>query len=274
MERIMTQIKNIKKVLMYSQDPKYNFNEIISYLAKKDIDSRSVINNIVNSGFDAVLTFGGDGTFLRGANIAEELDIPVIGFNHGHLGFLCSFPKEMEDIGLEKLINEELHYSTRSRLLITRDNTEAENSFTAFNDLVLKHGESGRLLDLAISINGEPVTRYTADGLIVSTPAGSTGYNLGAGGPIITSNSKCFIVTPICPHSLTNRPIVFGENDELSIKLLNDAETYLRYDGIHAEKVEYGESIFVTKASRTSKVVAPHANIFHTLQEKMNWSRL
>jgi len=278
----MNKITNIKKVLLYSQDPDYDFSSVIDYLYSKGIQAFPFNPNFEDRSWgiwDAMLTFGGDGTFLRGANIAEQYDIPVVGFNHGHLGFLCSFPKEMEKEGLEKFANGELSYSTRSRLEIEKEDldsiTRGENAVTAFNDLVIKHGPKWRMLDLALTINGEPVTRFTADGLIISTPAGSTGYNLAVGGPIMTPTSKCFIAAPIAPHSITSRPIVFGEDDELTITLMNDAETICKYDGIlTSETLKKDESFLVTKTSSESKVVPLHQNVFYTLKEKMNWKRL
>jgi NAD+ kinase len=183
--------------------------------------------------YQLILSIGGDGTFLYTARTFLDLKIPVIGVNAGRMGFLTEVNPEQIGDALDKIVLEQVHLKKRTLLKadILRDGKERYR-FSFLNDAVISKGSLSRMVEFNLRLDNEPLWDYRSDGLIVSTPTGSTAYNLAAGGPIITTDMSAMCITPICPHMLGVRPIVTGANRELTIEMLSEEEdTTLTIDG-------------------------------------------
>ena len=235
-----------------------------------EIQSKSKIPSLV----DLIVVLGGDGTLLSAARVIGEYDVPILGVNLGSLGFLTEITLEEMYESLERILRDE--YSTMPRLLLTASLCREEELLTeywALNDVVINKSALARIIDLQTCINGQCVTTYKADGLIVATPTGSTAYNLAAGGPIIHPDMHALIMTPICPHTLTNRPIVIPDDSEIRIVLKSKNEdVFLTLDGQVGLALRYGDEVRIRKADNMIKLVSPlERNYFEVLRTKLKW---
>ncbi|CDZ24175.1 ATP-NAD/AcoX kinase [[Clostridium] cellulosi] len=204
---------------------------------------------------DIVLALGGDGTILHAAKEAALSGVPVLGVNIGHLGFMAGLEvDELEE--LKRLLNDDFITDDRMMLEITFENRPGVKYY-ALNDVVISKGALSRIIDISISCNGRPVSGYRADGVIVSTPTGSTAYSLSAGGPIIDPVLECIEVTPICPHSLLSRTVLFTPQTVigLQVKKLVDKDAYLTIDGHDSVKLEEYEKVNISKANQKAKLI-------------------
>ncbi len=231
---------------------------------------------------DLVLVLGGDGTFIAATRAINRCkrDVPVMGVNLGNMGFLTEVPISrmyhvLDDIFLRA------HYDIEERMMIDvkvlRDGKVKCNQ-TVFNDAVINKGTLARIIRIRtmakINSNTENlVAVYHADGLIVATPSGSTAYNLAAGGPIVYPTLDSFICTPICPHTLSNRPLVLPDNVELLLRLEGESEdVMLTLDGQIGYPIDENDLIILTKSSRRIKLLtAKQKNYFEILREKLGW---
>jgi NAD+ kinase len=224
---------------------------------------------------DLVLALGGDGTLLRAARLASERDVPLIGINLGTLGFLAAYGAGQLDEALDDAVDGRLHWTPRLRLRVVVERRTGTWECTGSNDVYVKHGEQPRMIELTTTVAGVPMARYRADGLLVCTPMGSTAYNLAAGGPIVNAGTEAFTITPICPHSLTHRPVVTSANEPIGIAYSGPFDAggaTLSVDGLWSSGLEVGDEIMVTKAARPLKLVPPSASVFEVLRRKMGWS--
>ena len=221
---------------------------------------------------DIAISMGGDGTFLHTAAYIRDQNIPILGINTGHLGFLADIPEHNITPGLEALLAG--HFTLESRSLIQASTEEmCINTYPfALNEVaILKHDNSS-LITISTSINGEPLAEYVADGLIVCTPTGSTGYSLSAGGPIVSPNTNSFCLTAIAPHSLNVRPVVVSDDVHIDLKVNSRSGKFLL--SIDGRSETLGEQITISlrRAPYTVQVVkVMHQNFFNTLREKMMW---
>ncbi len=223
-------------------------------------------------GCDAVISLGGDGTLLRAMQYAMRADVPLLGINMGRVGFLTEIePNQMEE-SVKKLC-EGAFYIEERMLLSVRVN--GENPILALNDAVVNRGS--RLIAINAYISDDLIGRYMADGMIVASPTGSTGYSLSAGGPVISPDVKCMVVSPICPHTLQHRPVVVSATDTVRLQL--DGEDgqgiYLTIDGQTTLPLNGRDTIYVTCAEKTGKLIRLSKPHFFTLvREKLTeWSR-
>ena len=223
---------------------------------------------------DAVIVLGGDGSLLDAARRAAPNGKPMLGINMGRLGYMAEL--EMTDLHmLEKLVAGEFELDRRAMLHIT---VKTENGGTraesfALNDAVISNGSVARIVDLELYEGGELVTTYRADGVIVATPTGSTAYSMSAGGPIADPKLRCLCVTPICPHSLTARPILFRDNAMLEIKNTCQREKmlYLTVDGKINFEIYRGDKVAVTRSEmETTLIRFQKSGFYNRLQNKMN----
>src|SRR5690606_37465050 len=175
---------------------------------------------------DLLLTLGGDGTLLRGARMVARSGVPVLGINLGHLGFLTSLSPEEMDAGLDRLMAGNTLLDERMVLEIRAEAADGtvHSSALAINDAVLHRAGVARMLRLAVYVHGEEVGTYSADGIILSTPTGSTAYSLSAGGPIVAPVVDCIIATPICPHTLAVRPLILSAAETVTVEVLSPTE--------------------------------------------------
>ena len=222
---------------------------------------------------NVILSFGGDGTLLSTARAVGESEIPILGVNFGGLGYLAEIsPAELKDRFKDFLAG---HYNIETRMLLHAkvQNNGEENSYYALNDVVLEKGASSRIIKLRTSIDGEYLNTYRADGLIISTPTGSTGYSLSAGGPILEPTMEGIILNPICPHTLAHRPIVISADKTIEIEAEQDQyKLVFDCDGFMEQKLSPGASITVKKSDRVVRLITMKGTYFYNiLREKLNW---
>ena len=219
-----------------------------------------------------VITIGGDGTFLATARFYSNFNTPILGINAGHLGFLAQLRENQIKLGLQKILDGDFMIDDR---VMVQALTKSGILLNALNDIVIKGGEISRASKLSLLINDNHVCDYVADGLIISTPTGSTAYNLSAKGPIISPKVEALTITPICPHSLSIRPLVIPVNEKIEIKTENNRDLiYLTIDGQVNKKLEKDESVFISKSSNSAKLVlinTENNNFYNVLKEKLNW---
>lgn len=222
---------------------------------------------------DMLLVLGGDGTLLAAARMAGISGIPVLGVNLGSLGFLTEITLKELYPALEEVLRGRYEIEERVMLSVRILRKGAEiGSFKVLNDVVVSRGSTARIIDLETKINGDYVTTYKADGLIVSTPTGSTAYSLSAGGPIIYPSLSVFALTPICPHTLTNRPVIISDDSIVTISLLSREDVLLTTDGISGPAIHYGDTVEVRKAENTIKLIkSPYRSYYEVLRKKLRW---
>jgi NAD+ kinase len=223
---------------------------------------------------DIVLVLGGDGTLLAAARLLEEVDIPILGINLGSMGFLTEVSLDDIYVNLEKVIEEDFFIEERMRLkagLMRGKDLIAE--FMVLNDVVINKGALARIIDMETLVDGESVTTFNADGLIISTPTGSTAYSLAAGGPIVEPNLDIIIISPICPHTLTNRPLVVSGGSEVEVVLVSDSgRVYLTLDGQEGLGLEEGDRIRIKASERRVRLIRTgHKSFFEVLRTKLHW---
>lgn len=224
---------------------------------------------------DLVVVLGGDGTLISVARLFSDKDVPILGVNLGSLGFLTEITMEELYPRLELCLQSAPRVSARMMLMVTllREGKPQE-VYHVLNDVVINKGAMARIVDLETKINRQFLTTYKADGLIVATPTGSTGYSLSAGGPIIQPQMCCIVITPICPHTLTNRPIVVTDEAIISVTIKSSFEekVYLTLDGQVGIELQEGDSVEVRKAlNKTSLVVSRTRDYFELLRTKLKW---
>lgn len=224
---------------------------------------------------DLAIALGGDGTFLRASRWVASDGVPVMGVNLGELGFLSSYGADELTVCLRDAVEGRLVWEPRmrARVDVLRDG-ELYASETASNDAYVKHGEIPRLLRLSTRVRGQLLANYRADGLIVCTPLGSTGYNLAAGGPITEPGSDNFTITPICSHSLNDRSVVTSADATVEIVYrgpTDNSSAVLTVDGQWNLPLALGDTVRVRKASTSLKMVPPRNGPFAVLANKLGW---
>jgi NAD+ kinase len=222
-----------------------------------------------------VIVLGGDGTLLGAARRVGRYGVPILGVNLGGLGFLTEIPLKNLYPAVELMLEGRLEVETRLMLeaVVLRQGTETCR-FQVLNDVVINKGALARIIDLDVFINDQFLTTFRADGLIVSTPTGSTAYNLSAGGPILYPTMSSFILTPICPFTLTNRPILLPDSHVLSITLSRRGEerVSLTFDGQVGFDLFQGDKVLIRKAVEKLKLIkSPDQSYFEILREKLMW---
>ena len=223
---------------------------------------------------DLLIVLGGDGTLLATARALNRKPVPILAVNLGGLGFLTVITREELYPTLERVLSGDFRTERRVQLegeLIRAD--EAIASFLALNDVVLNKGAIARVLDFELRVNGLFVSTYKSDGLIVSTPTGSTAYSLAAGGPIIVPTVEAFIVTPICGHTLTNRPVVLPDTVTIEVVVKSQREAaYLTVDGQVGIAAYSEDLVRLKKAPSYVELIQPfHKHYFQILQQKLKW---
>ena len=224
---------------------------------------------------DLLVVAGGDGTILRVVGQLGEAIKPIFGINVGSLGFLTTASSATYREAVECLARDRINFSQRALLEARVRLREKQTAkMLALNDAVLSRGELSRLVMLRTRVNGEPLTEFNADGLIVATPTGSTAYSLSAGGPILDPESGVFVITPICPHVLTNRSIIVAEGSTIEIEASDpDYPVYLTLDGRKPIHVERGSVVTIRKAKKTLPLASlPDVSFFSVVRQKLKWS--
>jgi NAD+ kinase len=223
---------------------------------------------------DAVVVLGGDGTLLGVSRLIDS-PLPVVGVNFGSLGFLTEVTLAELYPTLESVLEGRYRYGER-RMLRGCVRREGHPDFTddALNDVVVTKATLSRIIELDVSVDGLFVSTFRADGLIVSSPTGSTAYNLAAGGPILHPTLPAIVLTPICPHMLTNRPLVVSDGSAIEVRLraAQDCEVHITFDGQRGFPLRRQDSVNVTRSPRTLRLVtAPGRDYFAVLRTKLKW---
>ncbi len=226
---------------------------------------------------DVVAVLGGDGTMLNAANQIGAADIPVAGINIGTLGFLTTCKDDELDVFAKAVAEKRYSLIPRMQLRasVIRPNGE-EVSFRALNEITLARGQTGRLVSLDAWVDGELLNHYRADGLIVATTTGSTAYSLSAGGPLIAPNAEVFVVTPICPHSLSNRSLIISDTSVVELAPAKDAECPMLFtvDGREVVEISHGYHIRVERAGHALPLLRLEGRTFYaTLRQKLGWGQ-
>jgi len=224
---------------------------------------------------DLLVVAGGDGSILRVIGQLGEMMKPIFGINVGSLGFLTCASSSNYREAVECIAKDRINFSHRALLEVRVTlGDKRTNKMLALNDAVLSRGELSRLVMLRTLVNGEPLTEFNADGLVVATPTGSTAYSLSAGGPILDPESGVFVITPICPHVLTNRSIIVADTSIVEIEASHpDYPVYLTLDGRRPIHVERESIVTVRKAKKTLPLASlPDASFFSVVRQKLKWS--
>ena len=223
---------------------------------------------------DLLIVLGGDGTLISAVRILGDKNTPVMGINLGRLGFLTDTKLSEFEEKLKQIFTGNYKIEKRMKLHVNvLKNGERSFETEVLNDVVINKGALARIVDIDVFVGDVFMNRYRADGIIVATPTGSTAYTLAAGGPIVFPTLNSIIVTPICPHSLSHRPIVLNENSVIKLKISNlEDKVFLTCDGQTGKKLEPGEEVFVKKSiSSANLIVSEGYNYFSLLKEKLGW---
>jgi NAD+ kinase len=224
---------------------------------------------------DLLVVLGGDGTILRLVGQLGDNIKPVFGINVGALGFLTCSNSSAYAEAVECIAAGKMEFSERTLLdVAVRGDAGAQSRITGLNDVVFSRGEISRLIRLRTRVNGEVLTEFNADGLIVATPTGSTAYSLSAGGPILAPESGAFVITPICPHVLTNRSIIVDEDAVIEVEVTErDFPVFLSVDGREPLRIEHGVQVEIRKSERVLPLASlPGVSFFGVVRQKLKWS--
>ena len=238
------------------------------------LDSDCTIDDLGRQA-DLLVVLGGDGTILDVVGQLGDLIKPVFGINVGSLGFLTCANSSACAEAVECIAAGKMVFSDRTLLEVTAQVAgKASTTMTGLNDAVLSRGEVSRLVRLKTRVNGEPLTEFNADGLIVATPTGSTAYSLSAGGPILAPESGAFVITPICPHVLTNRSIIVDESAVIEIEVTErEYPVFLTVDGREPLQIEAGSTVAIRKSHRVLPLASlPGVSFFGVVRQKLKWS--
>ncbi|WP_298794255.1 NAD kinase [uncultured Allomuricauda sp.] len=250
------------------------FDDLVSkYIPKFDYGAFSQDAGL-DSSFDIFVSFGGDGTMLRAVTYVKDLGIPIVGVNTGRLGFLSTFKKE----DVRKVVTEFTagNYKIEERSLVevevNSDLDEIGELNFALNEVTVSRKDTTSMINVETYLNGEYLTSYWADGLIVSTPTGSTGYSLSCGGPVIEPTAKSLVLTPIAPHNLNARPLVISDDTQIRLKVSGREETHLVSLDSRIADIPNGKEIKVKKSNFTIKMIEYTSESFlKTLRNKLLW---
>jgi NAD+ kinase len=217
-----------------------------------------------------LISMGGDGTILRLVRRFPHLNAPILGINLGHLGFMADVPVSDIYPSLTDLLNGA--YTIDERLVLEASN--GKHKVYAVNDIVVHRGSNYSLIELAIQVDGNYVNTFVADGVVIATPNGSTAYSLAAGGPILSPRLDALVITPISPHTISNRPIVLPSDHKIEVQYLSPYNPVeVRSDGLDAFPISSEQTVQIKKSERTFKLVNLHRrDYFSTLRTKLGWS--
>jgi len=222
---------------------------------------------------DLLVVLGGDGTLIHAASLCNRCEVPILGVNLGTLGFLTEVPRDRAIPMLEKALRGELPMSRRLMLDVeVRLRAQVRLTGSVLNDAVVSKNALSRLAKLEVTIDARPATTYEADGLIVATPTGSTAYSLSAAGPIVIPTLDAVLLTPICPHALSQRPVVLPPSSVVQVRVASPGEMFVTLDGTLGRPLELGEEVWIQQAKHRTLILRnPELDHFTILREKLGW---
>ncbi len=221
---------------------------------------------------DFFFSLGGDGTLLESVTFVGKAEVPILGINTGRLGFLATTSREHADVALDSLFKGNYEIESRTLLkLISTPRLFGSLNF-ALNDLTIMKKDTSSMITVHVYVDGELLNSYWSDGVIVSTPTGSTGYSLSCGGPLVYPKSESFVITPVSPHNLGSRPIVIADNSEISFQIEGRSKKYLVSLDSRFETIDDSVKLVVKKEKfKVKLVILPGQHYFKTLRQKLNW---
>jgi len=251
------------KFLLCTYESKYIIDDFagIDMVSEQELLDRS----------DLIITLGGDGTILKAVQAIGKLSIPILGINLGGLGFLADTSPENMINNLQSCIQGQ--YFLESRTVLKCEVKNNGHIFYAFNDIVIDKSGFSRVIEIITHVNDSLLNSYIADGVILSTPTGSTGYSLSAGGPIVSPQTSVFLINPICPHSLSNRPVVVCDSSILTLEVFTEYKEINIYgDGQFVKSYPTGTSFIISKGDYSVNLVKMKGTSFYdTLRNKLHW---
>jgi len=223
---------------------------------------------------DLLMVFGGDGTMLRITRETAGSLTPILGINAGGLGFLTDVPSNQLALALKQIWAGEVILETRPLIEAFKGAASQAVPIVALNDFAITRGAAPRLIEVGVTVDDEVLTRYRCDGLIVSSPTGSTAYSLSAGGSVVAPSAEVFTLTPICPHTLSNRSVIVRLNAVVKVKVLSQkVEVILTADGQTTSPLAAGEVVTIRKSAQAIRLLhLAGSSFFETLRRKLNWS--
>lgn len=271
------QIRNILNILYANNIDIFiqeDFNRYLQSAFNINLSQCKIITNhfFEDNKLDFVISIGGDGTFLRTSKMVAKYGIPILGVNTGRLGFLADITEESVSETIKEIITEGYKVEQRSLLKLDGEWDAFQDACFALNEVTVLKQETASMITVHASINGEYLTSYEADGLIVSTPTGSTAYSLSAGGPIVSPNSSSFIITAVAPHSLNSRSLVVPDDSVITLQVECRSGNFLLSLDERSETVVSGMELTIRKADFQQGVVKRSGHTFYkTLREKLMW---
>lgn len=226
---------------------------------------------------DLIVTVGGDGTILHAANLSHDFNIPLLGINRGQLGFLADLKPEEMKPNILSILNGNYSEEMRMMLRVEIIKSNHENiEDRALNDIVLQRSETGRMLNFTTSVSNQYVSNHSGDGIIIATPTGSTAYSMSCGGPIIDPSLDCYVMVPICPHTLSDRPLVLPDNISIEIELQqnNKNKSEVTIDGRSICEFSKSDKLIITKSKKKTILIHPPGyDHYETLRSKLRWGQ-
>lgn len=244
--------------------------EVVAEDQKAALIGAQPISNIDPNHIKFLISMGGDGTILRLSHQYAHINAPILGINLGHLGFMADVPIDEIYPSLEDLLDGKYKIDER----IALEGMHKGKSIRAVNDIVIHRAGNYSLIELSIKIDGVYVNTFVADGIVIATPNGSTAYSLAAGGPILSPSLDALVITPICPHTISNRPIVLSPDKKIEIEYLSPYDPVeIRADGLESTLLSTGDTFTVSRSHWTFKLVnLMRHEYFSTLRTKLGWS--
>lgn len=254
------------------------FEEFLNILSEEKLISKNYptfnSHQDLDASFDMLISIGGDGTFLKAATLVRDSNIPILGINAGRLGFLANVQQENISLFLQMVLDKK--YTISKRTLLSLHCTETVESLQdlnfAMNEVTVSRKDTTSMITIETYLNGEYLNSYWADGLIISTPTGSTGYSMSCGGPIVAPDAKCLVITPIAPHNLNARPLVIPDDTEVKLKISGREENYLISLDSRLTSVK-NEAILTIKKTpfKINMVEITEETFLKTLRNKLLW---
>lgn len=258
-------------LLLESIFRKYNIEVLLEINSASMIGFKGEELTLLSKKCDVFVTLGGDGTLISTVRKSFDFDIPILGVHAGNLGFLADLALDELDDFVQKIIDGDFTLDERVVLEATVMKDAKETKMYAFNDIVLTRTRVSNMIHVEAFVDSKQFNTYYGDGVIVSTPTGSTAYNLSAGGPVLFPMTNVFALTPICPHSLTQKPIVLPGKYTVEMKT-SEEHALIIIDGQDMHELGLGESVFIKLAPKTIKLMHKQEyNYFDVLKEKLNW---
>lgn len=262
LEKVIKQIESLgAEVIVSDKIKKHSTSKL------KSFDHRSGLNHV-----DYFISMGGDGTLLESVTYVGKQEIPILGINTGRLGFLATVSREETEQALTMMCEGKLNADKRTLIKLSSEPKQFQSFPYALNDFTIMKKDTSSMITVHVFVDGELLNSYWADGVIVATPTGSTGYSLSGGGPLVSPSSESIVITPVSPHNLTARPIVISDKSEITFKIEGRSKKFLISLDSRFETIDDSVKLKIKRASFKVKLLQrPGHSHFNTLRQKLNW---